>query len=98
MDQSITYMMVHVTPRSGRNVVVGVTVAADDAQEIRLRVTAAPDKGKANKAVCKLLASSLDVSRSSVEIIRGATARHKRVAIHCSPKIIQEWIDSLPRL
>ncbi len=44
-------------------------------------VTKSPEKGKANKAVEKVLADYFNVRKSSVEIIAGKTARDKLVEI-----------------
>ena len=63
---------VHVTPRSGRDEVSGVR-----GEELAVRVTAAPDDGKANLAVCKVVARFLGVPRTSVTVTRGASSRHK---------------------
>lgn len=40
---------------------------------LRLCVTVAPEKGKANKALCELLAKLLDVKKSQVELVSGET-------------------------
>ena len=42
-----------------------------------VRVRAPAERGKANEAVCRLIAKALDLPRSSVSIARGATARGK---------------------
>lgn len=42
-----------------------------------VRVTAAPEKGQANKAVIELLAKHLNVTKSSIELIKGETCRNK---------------------
>lgn len=65
-----------VTPKSGRNEVVGWR-----GSELSVRVTAAPEGGKANAAVCKVIADSLGVPKSDVRVARGDTARHKIVEI-----------------
>ncbi|MCB1411327.1 MAG: DUF167 domain-containing protein, partial [Rhodobacteraceae bacterium] len=44
---------------------------------IRVYVTVVPEDGKANKAVIRLLAKALGVPKSSLTLIRGATARDK---------------------
>ena len=49
--------------------------------EIAVRVTAAPDEGKANKAVCRVLAELFGVPRTAVSVTRGATSRHKMVEV-----------------
>ncbi len=45
----------------------------------KIRVTAAPEKGKANKAVLNLLAEFLSVPKSSLEIISGETSSNKKI-------------------
>ncbi|MBQ9002503.1 MAG: DUF167 domain-containing protein [Eggerthellaceae bacterium] len=52
---------VNVTPKAGTDEVRGLVTGDDGAQEVKVRVTAAPENGKANKAVCKLIASSLGI-------------------------------------
>lgn len=66
----------HVTPKSGHDEVVGWRGA-----ELGVRVTAAPEGGKANGAVEKVLASALGVPKSRVSVVRGHTARIKQVEI-----------------
>jgi hypothetical protein len=46
-----------------------------------VRVNAPPVEGKANKAVCKLLAKHYGVPPSRVEIVRGHNARDKVVRL-----------------
>ena len=48
---------------------------------LKLSVTAAPERGKANKAVCKFLASELGVSKSQVHILSGHHSKLKEVLI-----------------
>ena len=48
---------------------------------LRVAVSAAPEKGKANKAVEALLAKMLGLKKSAVAIIAGDTSRDKRVWI-----------------
>jgi uncharacterized protein (TIGR00251 family) len=49
-----------------------------DEDTVKISVTAAPEKGKANKAVIELLAEELGVAKSTIELIRGGTARMKQ--------------------
>jgi uncharacterized protein (TIGR00251 family) len=72
----VTSLAVYVTPKSGRDEIVGWRGA-----ELHVRVTAPPEDGKANTAACKLIARELGVSKSSVRILRGGASRHKIVAI-----------------
>ena len=68
---------VRVTPRSSRDAIEG----ADDAGELRVRVTAAPADGAANAAVTRLLAKELRLPKKTVSVVAGATGRHKRLAL-----------------
>ena len=46
-----------------------------------VRVTAPPDEGKANAAVCKVVANALGVPKSAVSVVRGHAARVKTLEI-----------------
>jgi len=48
---------------------------------IKAYVKAAPDKGKANKAVIGLIAKMFRVKKSDVKIITGLTSREKVVEV-----------------
>jgi uncharacterized protein len=48
---------------------------------VLVRVTAPPVDGKANDALCRLIAKAANVARSRVTITRGHTARDKVVAV-----------------
>jgi uncharacterized protein len=63
---------VRVQPKARRNAVMGWRGEA-----LRVSVTAAPEDGKANRAVIELLADTLAVPASSISLVRGATARDK---------------------
>ena len=47
----------------------------------KVRVAAAPERGKANDAVVELLATTLDVPRSSVTLVSGGGSRNKIVEL-----------------
>ncbi|HET8550739.1 MAG TPA: DUF167 domain-containing protein [Bryobacteraceae bacterium] len=66
-----------VVPKSSRNEIVGFL----EDGSLKLKITAAPERGKANAEVCDLLAREFGVSRRSVEIVRGATSRLKNVIL-----------------
>ena len=62
---------VRVMPRSGRTAVEG---GADD---LRVRVRAAPEGGKATEEARRAIASALDIAPSRVRVLLGATSRTK---------------------
>ena len=66
---------IRVQPRASRNAV------EIDGERITVRVTAAPESGKANDAVVALLAKRLGVPKRSVQIVRGHKSRDKRISI-----------------
>ena len=43
----------------------------------QIAVTAAPEKGKANKAIIAVLAEALSLAKSEIELISGETSRRK---------------------
>lgn len=67
---------VRVTPRSSKN-----AVRVEDDGSLKIWVTAAPVDGKANTAVCELLAKRLKISKNQIELLSGDASRVKRIAI-----------------
>jgi len=69
-------LSVRLQPRARRSEIVGWRDGA-----LLVRVTAPPVDGKANAALCKLLAKELGVAPSTVAVIRGSSARDKLLRI-----------------
>lgn len=65
-----------VTPKAAQNRIV----VEDDL--LRVYVTQAPDSGKANRAVLKLLAQAIGIAPSCLTLIRGETDRNKVVGVN----------------
>lgn len=65
-----------VSPKASRN-----TVQGWHGEELKIAVTAAPDKGKANAAVIKLLARALQCPTGSIQIKTGHTNPQKTLVI-----------------
>ena len=65
-----------VVPKSSQNKIERIAN-----NEYKIWVTVAPEKGKANEAVVKLLSKYFKISKSQVEVIAGKTARVKIVDI-----------------
>lgn len=97
MPEKPIILAVHVTPRSGRDEVIGVRVGARGIAEVCVRVTSPPDKGKATKAVCKTVADALAVPKGDVSLASGAAARRKLLAIKADRERIDAWVARLPR-
>lgn len=82
------------TPKSSRNAVDGLHVAADGAVSVKVRVTAAPEKGKANKALIKLLARETGLAPSTMSVIAGAQSRNKMILIAGEPQMLEETLTA----
>lgn len=76
MEASATRLRLRVSP--GANV-PGIVGRHGDAWKVR--VAAAPERGKANDAVLALLAETLAVPRSSVTLVSGGGSRDKIVEL-----------------
>ena len=81
---------VRLTPKSARDAVEGLAQTADGKVHLKARVRAVPEKGKANKALEKLIASWLQVPSSSVLVISGDTARLKSVLVSGEAAMLAE--------
>lgn len=69
-------LSVKANPGARRNAVVGQHDGA-----LRVSVTAAPEKGRANAAVVKVLSKALGVRSSDVRLLSGDTARRKEFLV-----------------
>ena len=70
-------MAVRVLPRASRNEIA--EVMADGT--VKIRLTAAPVDGEANKQLIRFLAAALKIPASRIEIIAGAAGRQKIVSV-----------------
>jgi uncharacterized protein (TIGR00251 family) len=67
---------VKVVPRASRNEIAGV-----QGDMLRIRLTAPPVEGAANRALVKFLAEALKVSERDIEIVSGHAGRQKVVRV-----------------
>lgn len=67
-----TILPVKVTPNARTD-----QLTSFDGTSLKVKVSAPPDKGRANIAVVKLLSKTLDIPQSKIVLIRGATSRLK---------------------
>ena len=67
---------VRAQPGAKRDAVLGARAGA-----LRVAVTAAPERGKANEAIVAVLAVALGCRRSQIAILNGESARDKRFLI-----------------
>ncbi len=82
---------VRAQPGARRNGIVG-----EQAGALKVAATAPPDKGRANAALIEILAESLGVKRSEVELVSGATSRAKKFLVRgMAPETLHGKLNSI---
>jgi hypothetical protein len=64
---------VQAQPKAKKNALVGTHDG-----RLKVAITQAPERGKANDAIIKLLAKTLGLKRSQIELLAGVTSAKKR--------------------
>jgi uncharacterized protein (TIGR00251 family) len=89
----------------GRDLLLRVRVQPRAAREgvdrihgglLKVRVTAAPVDGRANAALCRLVAREFGVPPARVALLRGATGVEKQLRI-AAPLSLPGWFEALTR-
>ncbi len=73
---SSCFIHLKVVPNSRRDQIVGPY-----ADRLKVKVAAPPEDGRANKAVCQLLADALNISPRDIEITAGHTSPEKTIRV-----------------
>jgi uncharacterized protein (TIGR00251 family) len=68
---------VKLIPRSSRNEIIG-----KENDGIKIKLTAPPVDGRANKALVQFLANKLGVPKQDIEIVSGERSRKKSIRIN----------------
>ena len=78
LKQDSRGVVISISAQAGarRNGIVGLRDGA-----LRIAVTAAPEKGKANRAIITVLGEALAVPKSAIELVSGETSRLKRFIV-----------------
>ena len=69
-------LAIKVIPNSRANQVMGW-----DQNELKIKLAAVPENGKANKKLVQFLSSFLQVSQKNIILLSGEASRHKRLLI-----------------
>lgn len=88
-------LAVRLTPKAGRDGIDGLKPTADGGAELVVKVTAVPENGKANDALLRLLAKQLKLPVSALQLVAGATDRHKQILIAGDAALLQAALSSL---
>jgi len=76
------------TPKGGRDAIEGVASLSDGTKVMLARVRQPPEDGRANDALCALLAKALDMPASRARLTAGAKSRLKQVAVRGDPEAL----------
>ncbi len=79
-DGSGTRLRLKVSAGASRRRVIGVHGGA-----LKLSVTTAPEKGKANRDVLALVAETFGIAAGGIEILRGETSAEKVIRLPMEP-------------
>src|SRR4051812_19378463 len=75
---------IRLTPRADRDAVEGIARDAAGDAYLAVRVTAAPSDGAANAALMALLAKRWRLPKSAFALVKGESARVKRLSVTAS--------------
>lgn len=81
MAESSLIIPIHALPKSSANRIDGWSIDAQGERWLKVRITSAPEDGKANKALITFLAKQWHIPKSALSLVSGETSRYKRLAI-----------------
>jgi len=86
-----TIFRVKAQPNARRNGILGERAGC-----LRVGVTVAPEKGKANAAILEILAEALNCRGSSLILLSGETSREKRILVlGLDAEVLRHRLDPL---
>jgi uncharacterized protein len=88
-------LQVRVTPKGGRDDILGLRVTGDGRFHLAVKIAAPPRDGAANEALRRLIANELGLSRSAVTIIAGEQSREKRLKLSGDPVAILTTLKTM---
>ncbi len=90
---------IRLTPKASANRIRAIERQSNGSSVLRVSVTEAPEAGKANAALLKLLAKAWKLPKTSLSVVSGATSRRKVLLVSGNPDTLiarlQEWERTL---
>lgn len=80
-------LRVRLTPNASKNSITGTFTDASGAVFLKVGVTAAPEKGKANAALINFLSKTLKQPKTAFSLISGETDRYKKLRLTAPPEV-----------
>ena len=93
-NQSDLILYVKVQPNASKDELGGVIYNETQADQIKIRITAPPIDGKANKHFAAYLSKVFKVAKSQISLLSGETGRNKKLQIH-DPKQLPDIISPM---
>ncbi|MBX4926809.1 uncharacterized protein (TIGR00251 family) [Rhizobium binae] len=87
-------LTVRLTPNGGRDAFDGIETDSEGETYLKARVTAVPEKGKANRALIALISKSVGIAKSSFSLVSGETARKKILRIEGDPEGLARKLEA----
>jgi uncharacterized protein (TIGR00251 family) len=84
-----TRLRLRVKPGAKRNAVLGVHDGA-----LKVSIIAAPERGKANRAVLKLLGKVLEVGAEEIRLLAGESSQDKTVWVGLKAATVRERLEA----
>ena len=88
-------LSLRLTPKSSKDAVEGVETLSDGRSVLKARVRAVPEDGKANEALLRLLAKTLDLPIRTLSLSSGASGRTKVIRIEGVAEDVVARLDAL---
>ncbi len=88
---------IRLTPKASANRIRAIERQSDGSSVLRVSVTAAPQAGKANAALLKLLAKAWKLPKTSLSVVSGATSRRKVVLACGTPDAVLARLEDWER-
>lgn len=93
------YLSVRARPGAAKKRAPRLVETGDGQRAVEISVSAAPEDGKANRALCEEIARALGLRKNAVAVKAGQTGRLKLIAISGAPEElapkIEAWLASL---
>jgi uncharacterized protein len=86
------FLSVKATPKAAHTEISGCRNS-----QLLVKVTAPPEKGKANAAVVAVLAKTIGVPKSVFILVSGDTDRNKMFKLASHVDHVQSWLKNLPQ-
>ncbi|HTA26296.1 MAG TPA: DUF167 domain-containing protein [Bacteroidia bacterium] len=82
-------LLIKVKPNSAKD-----EISVDAEGNLTVKIRAKPIDGEANEYLIKYLAKEFDISQSLIQIEKGTTGRHKRIALNIELQKLEEFVKN----